>query len=103
MRVRDFAAARAWYERLLGPSDFDAHTTETVWMLGDDHGLAVHEHERAGNGSVTLLSADLDATLAEIAGRGGLRPSREETYSNGVRKAIFLDPDGNELGFGGVP
>jgi len=28
---------------------------------------------------------------------------RRETYANGVRKAIFRDPDGNQIGFGGAP
>jgi hypothetical protein len=26
-----------------------------------------------------------------------------ETYPNGVRKALYRDPDGNEIGFGGGP
>jgi hypothetical protein len=26
-----------------------------------------------------------------------------ETYSNGVRKITYRDPDGNEIGFGGGP
>lgn len=26
-----------------------------------------------------------------------------ETYDNGVRKAIYGDPDGNEIGIGGPP
>jgi hypothetical protein len=34
---------------------------------------------------------------------GGIQPAERETYSNGVRKAIYRDPDGNEIGFGGVP
>jgi hypothetical protein len=33
----------------------------------------------------------------------GLEPDERETYSNGVRKAIYRDPDGNEVGFGGAP
>lgn len=28
---------------------------------------------------------------------------KRETYSNGVRKALYRDPDGNEIGFGGAP
>ena len=31
-----------------------------------------------------------------------LEPDERETYSNGVRKALYRDPDGNELGFGGA-
>jgi hypothetical protein len=48
----------------------------------------------------TLFVGDLDAQLEEIAGRG-LEPSEQETYDNGVRKATYRDPDGNEIGFGG--
>jgi hypothetical protein len=32
-----------------------------------------------------------------------LTSSKLETYANGVRKATYVDPDGNEIGFGGVP
>ena len=32
-----------------------------------------------------------------------LQPADVETYSNGVRKAIYRDADGNEAGFGGLP
>ena len=39
---------------------------------------------------------------AAIAGRG-LQPDERELYTNGVRKVIYRDPDGNELGFGGAP
>jgi hypothetical protein len=35
--------------------------------------------------------------------RGGLEPEHIEIYSNGVRKAIYRDLDGNELSFGGTP
>ena len=40
--------------------------------------------------------------MAEIAARG-LEPDERETYSNGVRKAIYRDADGNEVGLGGAP
>jgi hypothetical protein len=43
---------------------------------------------------------DLDAHVAAIAARG-LEPDEEVTYSNGVRKVIYRDADGNEIGFGG--
>jgi hypothetical protein len=45
---------------------------------------------------------DFDALIAQIADRG-LEPTKRETYSNGVRKATYCDPDGNEIGFGGAP
>ena len=50
----------------------------------------------------TVLVDDLDATVGEIASRG-IEPAGRETYSNGVRKATYRDPDGNEIGFAGMP
>lgn len=102
VRVRDFQAARAWYEQLLGEPTFFPHPTEAVWTLADDRSVYVVEHpDRAGNSLVTIFLDDLDAQIAAIAGRG-LQPYEHETYSSGVRKVIYRDPDGNELGFGGA-
>ena len=103
VRVRDFEAARAWYERLLGEPTFFPHSTEAVWTLAEGRSIYVVEHpEGAGNSVVTVLVGDLDAHIAAIAGRG-LEPNEHLTYANGVRKAVYRDPDGNEVGFGGVP
>jgi catechol 2,3-dioxygenase-like lactoylglutathione lyase family enzyme len=103
IRVHDFAVARRWYERLLGEPSFLPHATEAVWMLADERAVyIVEDADRAGHGAVTILVDDLDAVLAGIAARG-LEPDERETYSNGVRKALYRDPDGNEIGFGGAP
>ncbi len=51
---------------------------------------------------VTIFVDDLDAHVAAIAARG-LEPAEHQTYSNGVRKVLYRDPDGNRVGFGGVP
>jgi hypothetical protein len=103
LRVRDFAGALSWYERLFGEPSFLPHATEAVWMLAEDGAVCIVEGGgAAGRGVVTIFLDDLDGGLAEIAARG-LEPDERETYSNGVRKAIFRDPDGNEIGFGGAP
>jgi catechol 2,3-dioxygenase-like lactoylglutathione lyase family enzyme len=103
IRVRDLAAARAWYERLLGEPSFFPNATEVVWTLAEDRSLYVEEDpRRAGGALITVWVDDLDAVIAEIGSRG-LRPAERETYSNGVRKAIYRDDDGNEIGFGGPP
>ena len=103
LRVRDFQAARAWYDRLLGEPTFFPHATEAVWTLAEDRSVYVVEHaDGAGNAVVTVFVDDLDAHVAAIAARG-LEPDEQLTYSNGVRKALHRDPDGNELGFGGAP
>lgn len=103
IRVRDFQAARPWYERLLGEPTSFPHATEAVWTVAEDSSIYVVEHpDGAGNSVATLFVDDLDAHVRAIASRG-LEPDRRETYSNGVRKALYHDPDGNEVGFGGPP
>jgi catechol 2,3-dioxygenase-like lactoylglutathione lyase family enzyme len=103
LRVRDFQAARPWYEQLLGEPTFFPHATEAVWTLAEDRSVYVVEHAAgAGNSVVTIFLDDLDAHVAAIAARG-LEPDERESYSNGVRKVLYRDPDGNELGFGGAP
>ena len=101
--VHEFAAARRWYERLLGAPSFLPHATEAVWMLADDRAVyIVEDADGAGHGLVTVFVDDLDSVSGEIAARG-LEPDERETYSNGVRKVLYRDPDGNEIGFGGAP
>jgi len=103
LRVRDFHAARAWYEQLLGEPAFFPHDTEAVWTLAENRSVYVVEHaDGAGNSVVTIFLEDLDARVSAIAARG-LEPDERETYANGVRKVVYRDPDGNELGFGGAP
>jgi catechol 2,3-dioxygenase-like lactoylglutathione lyase family enzyme len=103
LRVRDFAQARRWYERLLGEPSFFPHATEAVWTVAEERSLYIVEDAgRAGHGVATLLVDDLDAVVAGIAARG-LEPDEREAYANGVRKMVYRDPDGNEIGFGGLP
>ena len=103
LRVRDFQAARQWYERLLGEPTFFPHATEAVWTLADDRSVYIVEQaDGAGNSVVTIFVDDLDARVDPIAA-GGLDPAERVTYSNGARKALYRDPDGNELGFAGAP
>lgn len=102
--VNDYQAARPWYERLLGgPPTFLASDTEAVWELAEHRWLYVVQlPEHAGHALLTVLVDDLDVLVATIADRG-LSPARRETYDNGARKAIYRDPDGNEIGFGDAP
>lgn len=57
---------------------------------------------RAGRAIHTLCVDDLDARVSAIAARG-IGVAEWERYANGVRKAIYRDADGNELGYGGGP
>lgn len=104
IHVADFDRALAWYERLLGaPPSFAPHATEVVWELAENRSIAVElDAERAGGCAVTAVVDDLDSRVAASAERG-IEPAERETYSNGVRKAVYRDPDGNEIGFAWVP
>ena len=74
-----------------------------MWTLAEDRSVYVEEHpDGAGHSAVTLFVDDLEERVAAIAARG-LAPDERLTYSNGVRKTLYRDPDGNELGFGGAP
>ena len=102
--VDDYAAALTWYERLLGsPPAFSPNDTEAVWELAEHRFLFIERRpEHAGHAMHTVFVDDFDALVAQIAGRG-LEPAKRETYSNGVRKTTYRDPDGNEIGLGGAP
>lgn len=101
--VTDHDVAVAWYERLFGcPASFRATETESVWKLEETAWIyVVRQPEHAGHGLLTILVEDLDAVFADIADRG-IVPVEIEVYGEeGMRKAIFRDPDGNEFGYGG--
>ena len=102
--VSDYRAALTWYEQLFGtPPAFLPNDVEAVWELAE-HRYVYIEHlpERAGHAMHTLFVDDLDARVAGIAERGP-EPKTRETYENGVREITYVDPDGNEIGFGGGP
>ncbi len=102
--VSDLARAVEWYERLLGgPPSMYPNDTEAVFDVAEHAYLYVEVlPDKAGRGFATLFVDDYDARLAAVAARG-LEPASVETYENGVRKAVFTDPDGNEVGVGGGP
>jgi hypothetical protein len=102
--VSDYATALTWYEKLLGsPPAFFPNDAEAVWEIAEHRYLYIeHLPAKAGHAMHTLFVDDFDERTAAIAGRG-LTPATQETYGNGVRKAIYADPDGNEIGFGGGP
>ena len=102
--VSDYERALTWYERLLGsPPSFLAHATEAVWELAEHRFVFIEEQVKdAGHAQHTIFVDDLDALVEQITGRG-LDPADRETYSNGVRKVTYRDPDGNEISFGGAP
>jgi hypothetical protein len=102
--VGDYERASAWYERLLGSGpSFLPNDTEAVWELAEHRYVFIEVRpQHAGHAMHTLFVDDLDAWVEGIADRG-IEPAERETYSNGVRKVTYRDPDGNEIGLGGGP
>lgn len=102
--VSNLGASLAWYERLFGvPPSFVASATEAVWDLADHRAVFLEESaEHAGHARHSIFVADLDALVGEVSDRG-IDPILREAYGNGVRKAVYRDPDGNEIGFGDAP
>jgi catechol 2,3-dioxygenase-like lactoylglutathione lyase family enzyme len=102
--VGDYERALAWYERLLGsPPSFLPNAGEAVWEVAAHRFVyIVASPEHSGHARQTLFVGDLDAVVAGIAARG-IEPAQRETYANGVQKATYRDPDGNEIGYGGTP
>ena len=102
--VSDYQAAAEWYARLIGAEpSFIPNDTEAVWELGEYRSIyIIVRPEDAGHSVVTIFVDDLGGRVAGIAERG-IEPAKQETYGNGVRKVIYHDPDGNEIGFGGAP
>lgn len=102
--VSDYHASMEWYVRLLGgePS-FVPNDIEAVWDLADDRSIyIVLRPESAGHSVLAIFVDDLDERVAGITERG-IEPTKRETYDNGVRKVVYDDPDGNEVGFGAAP
>ena len=98
--VADYEAALAWYERLMGrPPDGHPNDREAVWQLAET-GLIylVANAAQAGGALVTLIVSDLDAKLAELAGRG-LVPEAIEELPGAGRRAAITDPEGNTISF----
>ncbi|MGZ4619642.1 MAG: VOC family protein [Frankiaceae bacterium] len=97
LAVSDYQRALTWYERLLGSEPvFFPNATEAVWELAEHRYLYIEElPERAGHALHTVFVDDLGERVESSAS--------QETYGNGVRKVIYRDPDGYEIGFGGAP
>ena len=102
--MSDYERALVYYQRLLGSEPaFFPNATEAVWELAEHRYLYIEQlPERAGHALHTVFVDDLDERVERIS-RRGIEPSSQETYENGVRKVIYRDHDGNEIGFGGSP
>ncbi|UYN98865.1 MAG: hypothetical protein KIT02_13105 [Devosia sp.] len=102
--VSDFDRALDWYRRFFGcepaffPNDFEA-----VWAIGPQRWFyIIVDAGRAGGAVQTLICQDLEPLIATLSARG-IDYVAEELPAEGVRKVMYGDPDGNEIGLGRVP
>jgi catechol 2,3-dioxygenase-like lactoylglutathione lyase family enzyme len=102
--VSDLPRAVGWFDRFLGDvTSFAPNDVERVWTVAEHrHVYVVRAPEHAGHSRLTLFVGDVDGFVDAVAGRG-VHPQTRETYGNGVRKAVYRDPDGNEVGVAGPP
>jgi catechol 2,3-dioxygenase-like lactoylglutathione lyase family enzyme len=93
--VSELEAGRGFFERLFGrPADILVADDEVMWRVSESAWFyVVVDPARAGNALAALSVGDLEATLAELDGRG-LSPHAVEVVGEGARKATLLDPDG---------
>ncbi len=106
MCVRDIATAVTWYEAFFGRAADEIIGEEYLWQVGENAWVVVDDRdvraERVGRAMITLGVTNLDDILARLAAHDiGHEPV--ETYSNGVRHVVVLDPDGNSLSLAEAP
>ena len=97
MPVSDRTEALGWYEVFFGRAADEVIGDEYLWRVGENAWIVVDElAERVGGAVISLGVTDLDDILARLAAHGiGHEPV--ETYGNGGRHVVVLDPDGNSL------
>lgn len=106
MGVRDRERARGWFEVFFGRPADEVVGEELLWRVGENAWVVVDDREvraeRVGGAMVTLGVTDLDVILGRLAA-GGIGYGPVETYGNGVRHVVVLDPDGNSLSLAEAP
>ncbi|CAM3586162.1 VOC family protein [Kibdelosporangium persicum] len=106
MPVSDATKALAWFEVFFGRPADEVIGEEYLWQVGVNAWVVVDDRnvraDRVGQAMITLGVTGLDDILARLAAHGiGHEPV--ETYGNGVRHVVVLDPDGNSLSLAEAP
>ena len=106
MAVRDRATSVAWFSVFFGRAADEVIGEEYLWQVGENAWVVVDDRDvRAdyvGGAMITLGVSGLDEILARLAAHG-IEHEPVETYRNGVRHVVVLDPDRNSLSLAEVP
>jgi predicted enzyme related to lactoylglutathione lyase len=97
--VKDLDAAVAWYERLLDrPADSRPMPEVAEWKFARGGWLQVYRlPDRAGGGSMTLATDDIDAVVARVKSLGIDTTNR--TSGEKVKTLMISDPVGIHIAF----
>jgi predicted enzyme related to lactoylglutathione lyase len=104
--VRDRAKALPWFEAFFGRPADEVIGEEYLWQVGENAWVVIDDRamraERVGGAMITFGVTGLDDILARLAAHDIVHEP-VETYSNGVRHVVILDPDGNSLSLAEAP
>src|SRR6266545_1099622 len=97
--VRDYTAAVAWYERLLGAApSFLPNDTEAVWELANHRYLFIEVRpEDAGHAMHTVFVNDFDARIATSPSRACSPPSARPTPTACARPPSATGRQGDRI------
>ena len=106
MCVSDRTKALPWYQVLFGRPADEVIGEEYLWQVGENAWVVIDDRdvraERVGGAMITFGVTDFDDILARLAAHCvGHEPV--ETYSNGMRHVVVLDPDGNSVSLAEMP
>lgn len=101
--VSDRAVALEWFAAFFGRPADEVIGDEALWEVSETAWVVVDEHaERADHAMLTLGVEGLDDILARLVAHGADHEP-VETYDNGVRHVVVVDPDGNSLSLAEAP
>lgn len=101
--VTNQARALDWFVAFFGRPADEIIGDEALWEVSKSAWLFVTElPDRAGGALLTLGVEGLDDILSRLAAHG-VEHEPVETYGNGVRHVVVLDPDGNSLSLAEAP
>jgi predicted enzyme related to lactoylglutathione lyase len=100
--VSDLAAARAWYEKVLGTAPYFDQPYYVGFHVGG-YELGLDPDPASGapgrGGAVPYLGVtDAEAALQRLLGLGAGLVSGVQDVGEGIRVAVVEDPEGNLLG-----
>src|SRR5215469_7777749 len=106
MCVSDQTKALHWYRVFFGRTADGVIGEEHLWQVGENAWVVVDDRdvraERVGGAMITLGVTGLDDILTRLTAHG-IDHGPVESYSNGVRHVVVLDPDGNSLSLAEAP